>query len=432
MTLVAFEGVAVGTVMPAVGLDLDGIGIYAWAFNAYVVASLVGMVVSGTWSDRVGPRLPLLGGMAIFAVGAIAAGFAPTMWVLIAARGVQGLGGGAMIVAVYVFIARAFDEHLRPKAFSLLAAAWVVPSLIGPLIAGWLTDAISWRAVFWLVPIVLLLPVVMLRGVLSRYDGGTGESGRSGRSLPAVITAAGLTAIMAGLVSPSVPVGASAVLVAIGLVLVAVGARRLLPRGALRLARGLPTTVVMRGILAAAFFSAEAFAPLALVEQRAVSITVAGLLLSIASLGWMVGSFLQSRLPGDSDRSSTVRAGAVIVTVSIATLPLCLVPSFPPLVASVSMFAGSVGMGLCFPSIAVQTLRLSPPDEQGVNSSALQLSDAILSAIGLGVAGAIQAAAVAAGGATPRTYDTIWLLSATFALLGAIVAARMRPARVPS
>ena len=69
MTLVAFEGVAVGTVMPAVGLDLDGIGLYAWAFNAYVVASLVGMVVAGTWSDRIGPRIPLLSGMAIFAVG---------------------------------------------------------------------------------------------------------------------------------------------------------------------------------------------------------------------------------------------------------------------------------------------------------------------------------------------------------------------------
>ena len=120
MTLVAFEGVAVGTVMPAVGLDLDGIGLYAWAFNAYVVASLVGMVVAGTWSDRIGPRIPLLSGMAIFAVGAIAAGLAPSMWVLISARGIQGLGGGAMIVAMYVFIARAFDERLRPRAFSLL------------------------------------------------------------------------------------------------------------------------------------------------------------------------------------------------------------------------------------------------------------------------------------------------------------------------
>jgi MFS family permease len=432
MTLVAFEGVAVGTVMPAVGLDLDGIGIYAWAFNAYVVASLVGMVIAGTWSDRVGPRIPLLSGMAVFACGAIAAGFAPTMWILITARGVQGLGGGAIVVAIYVFIARAFDEELRPRAFSLLAAAWVVPSLIGPLIAGWLTDSITWRAVFWLVPIVLLLPVVLLRGVLSQYDGGTGETGRSSRSIPAIVTAVGLTVAMTGLVSPAVPLVASATLVVVGLLLVGWGARRLLPRGALHLARGLPTTVVMRGILAAAFFTAEAFAPLALVEQRGVSILVAGLLLSVASLGWMVGSFLQGRLPGDMDRGSTVRLGAVIIAASIATLPLCLLPGLPPMIASVSMFTGSVGMGLCFPSIAVQTLRLSADHEQGINSSSLQMSDAILSALALAIAGAIHATAVAAGGATPRTYDVIWVLAAAIALGGAVAAGRMRPARVPA
>ena len=431
MTLVAFEGVAVGTVMPAVGLDLDGIGLYAWAFNAYVVASLVGMVVAGTWSDRIGPRIPLLSGMAIFAVGAIAAGLAPSMWVLISARGIQGLGGGAMIVAMFVFIARAFDERLRPRAFSLLSAAWVVPSLIGPLIAGWLTEITTWRTVFWLVPVVFLLPLVLLRGVLGKFDGGTGETGPSERSRQAIITAVGLTAVMTGLVSPSLPLAASAVIVTVGLVALVWGARRLLPGGALRLARGLPTTVVMRGILAAAFFSAESFAPLALVEQRGVSIVVAGLLLSVASVGWLVGSLLQGRLPGDADRSSTVRMGALIVAVSIATLPLCLMPAFPPLIASVSMFVGSVGMGLCFPSIAVQTLRLSRVDEQGANSSSLQISDAILSALGLGVAGAIHAAAVVAGGATPGTYDLIWWLGAGLAFAGAVAAPRMRPARLP-
>jgi MFS family permease len=175
MTLVAFEGIAVATVMPVVGRELDGLGVYAWAFNAYVVASLVGMVGAGTWCDRRGPRLPLQVGSLVFGVGALMAGFAPTMGVLIAARGIQGLGGGAVIVAVYVLIARAFDESLRPRAFSLLAAAWVVPSMAGPFVAGWLAESITWRAAFWLVPIVMILPLVALRGVLRVHDGGTGE-----------------------------------------------------------------------------------------------------------------------------------------------------------------------------------------------------------------------------------------------------------------
>ena len=110
MTLVAFEAVAVGTVMPVVGIELDGLATYSWAFGAYVSASLLGMVASGTWCDRDGPGRPFTVGALLFGAGALLAGSAPSMGVLIAARGLQGLGGGALIVALYVLIARAYDE----------------------------------------------------------------------------------------------------------------------------------------------------------------------------------------------------------------------------------------------------------------------------------------------------------------------------------
>ena len=190
---------------------------------------------------------------------------------------------------------------------------------------------------------------------------------------------------------------------------------------------GLPTTVVMRGILAGAFFGAEVFIPLALVEQRGLTITVAGLALSVSALGWWMGSYAQGRIPESTDRSSTVRTGALIVAVGLVSLPLCLVPALPPMVCVVSYFVASVGMGLCFPSIAVQTLRLSPVAEQGVNSASLQISDAILSALALGLLGAVHAAAVTRGGATTSTYDAIWWAAAAVALAGAVLAARMKP-----
>lgn len=426
MTLIAFEGVAIGTAMPAIGVDLDGLGVYAWGFNAFVVTSLVGMVVAGTWCDRSGPRVPMLTGIGIFAAGAVLAGVAPSMAIFIAARGIQGLGSGAMIVAIYVLIARAFDERLRPRAFSLLAAAWVVPGLVGPLIAGWLTDTWTWRWVFWLVPIVLLLPVVLLRDVLRRFDGGTGDREGPARSIYAVIAAVGLTLVMTGLVRPPGAIVLSMVLVVVGLILLIPASAHLLPDGALRLRRGLPTTVVMRGILAAAFFSAESFAPLALVEQRGLSVTTAGLLLSLAAIGWVTGSWIQGRLPGDLDRARVVLMGSVIVAVSLALMPLSLVPAIPALVAAPIFLLGSIGMGLSFPSIAVQMMRLSPVEEQGANSSALQISDAIMSALGLGVAGAYHAYAVASGGATSVTYSVIWLGGAVVAAVGASVAMRMR------
>jgi len=427
MTLFAFEGMAVATVMPVVAIEFDGLGLYAWAFNAYVACSLVGMVISGTWCDRDGPRRAMWSGLSLFAGGAVVAGIAWSMPVLIAARGLQGLGGGALIVATYVLIARAFPEHLRPKAFSLLAASWVVPAIVGPLIAGWLTESLSWRYAFWLVPLVLVLPALLLRSILREHDGGTGDRGRSGRAVPALVTAMGLTLAMAAFVRPAgLPLWADALGLVAGLGMLVFGVRRLLPAGSLRLRRGLPTTVLMRGILAGAFFGAEAFIPLALVEQRGYTVTFAGLVLSVSAFGWWAGSYSQSRIPESTDRSATVRVGALIVAAGLASLPLCLVPGIPAFVCAVSYFIASIGMGLCFPSIAVQTLRLSPESEKGANSAALQISDAILSSLALGVLGAIHAAAVASGGASVRTYDTLWWLSAAVAVVGAVVAARMK------
>ncbi len=428
ITLFAFEGIAVSTVMPAVAIEFDGLGVYAWAFNAYVAASLVGMVVAGSWCDRNGPRRSMWAGLGVFSAGAVVAGLAPSMAVLIAARGVQGLGGGALIVAAYVLIARAYPEELRPKAFSLMAASWVVPALIGPLIAGWLTETLTWRLAFLLVPLVLILPALMLRDVLRAHDGGTGESLGQARIVRALLTACGLTIAMVGFLRPGgLPVWVDASLVVAGLALIVGSVRGLLPEGALRLGRGLPTTVLMRGILAGAFFGAEAFIPLALVEQRGLSITVAGLTLSVSALGWWLGSYAQSRIPESTDRARTVQVGALIVTVGLLSLPLCLVSTLPAWLCAISYFVASLGMGLCFPSIAVQTLRLSPVDEQGANSAALQISDAILSSLMLALLGAVHAAAVAGGGASTTTYDVIWWGAAVIALVAAGVATRMRP-----
>jgi MFS family permease len=414
--------------MPAVASEFDGLGVYAWAFNAYVAASLVGMVVAGTWCDRRGPKRAMWTGLLVFSTGAVVAGLAPGMTALIVARGVQGLGGGALIVAAYVLIARAYPEDLRPKAFSLMAAAWVVPALIGPLIAGWLAETLTWRLAFLLVPLVMLLPALLLRRVLRDHDGGTGEPGSAARIVRALVTAGGLSLAMVGFLRPAaLPLWLDGLMLGAGLVLIVIGVRGLLPAGALRLERGLPTTVLMRGILAGAFFGAEAFIPLALVEQRGLSITVAGLTLSVSALGWWLGSYAQSRIPESTDRARTVRVGALIATAGLVSLPLCLVPAVPPMVAAMSYFVASLGMGLCFPSIAVQTLRLSAVDEQGANSAALQISDAILSSLMLGLLGAVHAAAVAQGGATTGTYDVIWWGAAAIALAAAAIASRMKP-----
>jgi len=424
VTLFAFEGIATATAMPALARDLDAMGGYTWAFNAYVAASLFAMVAGGLWADASGPRDPLVASVATFAVGATVAGLAPNLAVLVVGRALEGLGGGAILVALYVLIARAYSVEVRPVIFSVVSAAWVVPSLVGPLVAGWLAENVTWRAVFLLVPVFVIPPALLLfpriRGL---HEGVPHESARA-RLVAGLVATVGLFAVQDGVLRLSVLGWTEAVAGGAALVF---SLRVLLPPGALVLRRGLPTSVMMRGFLAATFFSAEVFVPLALVEIRGLTITQAGLVLAVSATMWAVGSYLQSRIAGDADRGSTVRIGAAIVTVSVVSLPLCLLPTVPPWVAAISWAIGSLGMGLAIPSVAVQVMRLSPERDQGVNSAAIQIVDSVMAVLAVSLLGVWHARAVDSGGATAATFVALWLGSALIGAVGVAVAGRMRP-----
>src|SRR5439155_25581580 len=129
ITLVAFEALAVATAMPTAVRQLNGLAYYSWPFTAFMVSSVVAMVLAGQRSDRRGPRGTLIVGLAIFAAGLVVAGTAHLMAVFVAGRAVQGMGAGAIIVSLYVVIAEVYDESLRPRVFAAISAAWVVPSL---------------------------------------------------------------------------------------------------------------------------------------------------------------------------------------------------------------------------------------------------------------------------------------------------------------
>ncbi|MGD9955561.1 MAG: MFS transporter [Candidatus Nanopelagicales bacterium] len=423
MTMFAFEGIGVATAMPVVARALDGLGSYAWAFNGYVVASLVAMVAAGEWCDRSGPRPALLVGVSLFGAGAVVSGLAWAMPVLVAGRLVQGLGGGMAIVAVYVVIGRQYADDIRPKAFALLAAAWVLPAIVGPVIAGFLTDHVSWRAVFLLVPVLVAPPMLVLAPRLARLGGALGEAQpRRGRLRLAVVAAAGLALLQ----EAGTRLGVVGLLLAVvGAALVVPSLDRLLPKGALRFARGLPTVVMMRGLLAGTFFAGEAFVPLALQTIRGVPTAQAGLILTVGAVGWAVGSQAQGRLYGRVPRAALVQAGAVLSAVCMLTMPFAMLGEVPWWTAGISWFLGASGMGLCFGAIATLTLELSEPQDQGVNSAALQVCDSVGSVLFIGIAGAIYAAAVAAGAVTGWTFAEIWLVMGAVAAIGAVLARRI-------
>src|SRR3954454_10240546 len=136
---IAFESIAVATAMPVAARELDGLDWYAWSFSLFVIGMLFATVVGGRLADRIGPAKPLLAGVAVFAVGLVVSGAATTMLQLIVGRFVQGLGGGVLSISIFACVARPFAPLQRPKVFSYISTAWVLPALIGPPVSAWLT-----------------------------------------------------------------------------------------------------------------------------------------------------------------------------------------------------------------------------------------------------------------------------------------------------
>ncbi|NKZ03207.1 MFS transporter [Actinomadura latina] len=417
VTLLAFESMAVGTVMPVVAGDLDGLALYAWGFSATLITSLLSTVLAGGWVDRSGPSRPLLIGLGTFVAGLVIAGAAPSMWLFVAGRAVQGLGTGVSLVAMYVVIARVYPEELRSRVFAALSAAWVLPSLIGPAVGGAVAEHIGWRWVFLgLIPLVVpptLLLVPVLRGI-EPADAGPGP-GRS-RHVAAVAVAAGAGVLLYGLGGAGWATLPAALA---GLAGLAYGLPRLVPAGTLRLRRGLPSVILVRGLLSGAFFGAEVFIPLALTRLHGFSATQAGIVLTVGALGWSAASQIQGR--SKRPRESYALLGAVLVTAGIVLAAVAL--QLSGWLTAPAWIIGGAGMGFAIGSLSVLLLDLSAEDEQGVNSSALQISDTLGSSLVVGVAGALVT-----GFGAARLGTGLAVAGALFgaiALLGVIAALRL-------
>ncbi|MGA9345752.1 MAG: MFS transporter, partial [Nocardioidaceae bacterium] len=235
---IAFEFMAVATALPVAARELGGLGLYPWALTGFLGAAMFANGIAGELCDRLGPRLPLAAGATAFALGLVISGLSQSMPMLIGGRIVQGLGAGFTIVAVYVVIAQCYPEAVRPRVMTLISTAWVVPSVIGPFIAGGLTEYISWRWAF--LSLVPMLPIPMF-AVLKRL-GPTAptKTRRPGRVQLAASMAVGAGLLQwAGLWAESSRWWYAAVTATAGLVMVVIAARRLFPPGTLRLARGL-------------------------------------------------------------------------------------------------------------------------------------------------------------------------------------------------
>jgi hypothetical protein len=388
------------------------------------------MVIGGELGDRRGPGAALLSGVGLFAAGLLAAGLSGHMALFVAARALQGVGGGAIAVSLYVVSGQAYEPALRPRLFGAISAAWVVPALIGPLIAGLVTAHASWRLVFLgLLPLIALGLALVLPAVRELATPAVDAAPERGRRWWALLAGIGIAALQyAGQRLDLPAVGIAGV----GAVLLVAGLRVLLPPGTVRVRPGLPAVVASRGLMAGAFFGMDALLPLAMTHLHGYSPAAAGIPLTAGALGWATASQLQGRRP-DLPRVLLLRVGFLLLAAGLAGTAVIALPGVGGWPAYLSWGIAGLGMGLAMPSVGVLLLEQSPEHRRGADSASFQIADVTGSALTVGVVGILVAAATSALLALSTAVLAAAAILTALALLGALVAPRAgAPAGTPS
>lgn len=388
--LVAFEALAVSTVMPRASAELGGMGLYPLVFAGPPATSLIAVVLAATWCDHGAATRVMTAGCAVLCAALLLVGLAPSMIVLVLGRAVQGVGMGLVSVALYVLIARLYPARLQGQMFTVLSAGWVLPGVVGPAIAGALADTVGWRVIFWAMPLLIIPVRLLLHDPTGAASAPVAPPEGEVAARPPVL-AAGLSALGVGILSFAGDRVAHArapldlLLLALGLVLVLVTTPRLLPRSVLRSVDGVGALVIARGLVAAAFVLAEVYLPLQLIARYHLSAAHAGLILTVSTLTWFAGAWVAGRdlLP----ETARVPLGAGTMVAGILATGTVLLVHAPTAVAIATWCLTGLGMGLAYTSTSILTMRRSHPARQGANSSALQIAESLVQAVMLAVVG---------------------------------------------
>lgn len=430
VTMFAFEAVAVSLAMPRIAQALDGQSLYPIAVVGLLTAALPGMVVGGIWGDARGPSHPLILGSLGFVVGLVVSGLGTTMPMFVAGRLLQGVGSGLALTAMYVAIGDAFVAALRPRIFSLFAAAWVLPSIIGPFVAGAMVDLFGWRSVFLVVAVVALLSTGFVRMAMVPHLSVRQVPITWGRR-PAYALAVALGAVGLHLAGQASSWQSGLLLVA-GVIVLIVTLPPLLPIGTLKARRGLPAVIAARGVFAGAFACVEIFLPLVLQEESGLSPTNSGLVLMVGALGWTAGSWFSGRYAGPSNYALVMRAGGVWLFAG-AAITLALVPVdhstwAAVVVATTGFTLMAVGMGLVTPLLSTLALDLAPQGRHGDSGAALQVSDALGQSLAAALIGVVFARWFLIDQET--SYLSGFGLAALLAVAALLVVSRVLPRQV--
>ncbi len=399
--LSALDQTVVGTALPTIVTDLGGNSVYVWVVTAYLLTSTVTVPVYGKLSDIFGRKLMLILGISLFLVGSALSGLSQNMGELIAFRGLQGLGAGALFPISLAVIGDLFTPRERGKYQGFFGAVFGVAFLVGPFLGGFITDNISWHWVFYVnVPIGIVALAVI--GTILPNHRAEGPRPKIDYLGTLIFTAAVIPLLIGltekGLTTASGQAvgwmtwqvgGLLGLSVVLGLVFLFVESRvaePIVPLDLFRI-RTYAASQAAMFLLSFAFFIGVIFLPRYYQAVRGISATASGYMLWPLLLGLMGTSILAGLIISRTGKYKWLLVGAMI----LAGFGMLLMTQMSATTSDWTLWAWMLVMGVGIgPSMSAYTLVVQnavPQRLMGVATSNLTFFRQIGGSIGLAVAG---------------------------------------------
>ena len=404
MMITAMESTVVSTAMPTVIGALHGIQLYPWVFSAYLLASTTTVPIYGKVADLFGRRRVFLFATALFLIGSMLSGAAHSMPQLIFFRAIQGLGAGGVLPITLTIIGDLYSLHERPRVQALFTSMWGVSSLGGPVIGAFITEAFSWRWVFY-VNLPIGLVSALLVGLFLKESGRQTSGSR--------INVAGLllfSGSVVGLLAWLLQGGSNGrwlsppMLALLGVTLALStafvwqerrAAEPMLPP-ILFTNPILASTTIGNLLIGVMLYAVDSYMPLFMQGVRGGNAHSASQVLTPLVLAWSLSAYVGGKALVRFGFRPVAAVGIACMMVASASMALMTATTATTVIVLTMVLLG-IGLGFCSMTFLVTAQNAVPWNQRGVVTAASQFFRSMSGTLGVGALGAVLNAQMPVG-----------------------------------
>ncbi len=386
----AFNAFIASTTMPSAAIELSTVSLLSWATSAYLVASIVGGAAAAALKMRFGGRAILLASSLAFIAGSFTFGFAQSASMVIVGRILQGGGEGIVMASCYALIPEMFPTSLVPRIFALESVAWVLAALGGPVIAGAITEFVSWR-----LAVTVSIPASIAFMIFVPLCVPAGRGNGRAVAIPVLqlaLVAAGVFLLSIGGRSSLAIVATVAALALFWLVILVDrrGAVRLLPSRAFDPSTPLGAGMLLALLMALAEAPTVIFVAFAGQKIWALGVTQSGFLTAVLAISWSLTAIGVAHMPRWSTRAH-VWPAPLIMAGGLALHVVGFASQWLAVVVAGQMLVGA-SFGFSWARLCQHVMETAPEGQRDFAVAAMPTLLVAGSSIGAALAGSFAAA----------------------------------------